>query len=638
MREQAKNLRRSRGQSPLLVLGSLALVTAILYAARTVFIPLALAILFTFILAPIVTVLRRRGVGRTGSVVLTVTLSFVLLGGIGAALFIQLRGLADDLPAYRQNISRKIADLRLASRGGPLEKAQETVQAVIQDVNQQFGGVTTNTPAVPVVVSNSSTASSLTAVILPLLEPLATAGLVVVLVIFMLLRREDLRDRLLRLVGRGHLATTTKAIDEAGKRLSRYLLRQFLLNAGFGVALGTGVFLIGLPYAFFWGALAGVARFVPYAGPSFAALAPVVMSLAVFDGWNQPLMVIGLILILELVQNTVVEPLVYGQGMGVSEVALLVMIAFWTWLWGPIGLVLAAPLTVCLVVASRDVRELEFLSLLLSSDPALPPSHVFYQRLVAKDADEAQQIVDEKLAKQGLAEVYDQLLLPALAACRHDYQQGRLTEADQTFAYQTIRQMIEETGGAMVQVTSKNPPPTAVDHLQGNPGPQPLAVLGQPAHDEADELSLLMLAELMRAANCPMRVLSSHLLSAEALAEVTEAPPSVLCIGSLAGGSLFAARQFCKRVCARHPESTVVLARWMAQDLEPGRKHMNGLAVEVAGTMAEIKNYLIQLARTRSGPEASSGQTRSSPTEPAVSIAPTGAGVAANHSHSEHRR
>lgn len=572
----------------------------VLYVAREILIPIALAILFVFILAPIVTALRRRGVGRTWSVILTVVLTSVLLGGIGMVLVYQVRSLANDLPAYRHNISRKISDLRLASRGGSLEKVQQTVQAVIQDVNQEFGDPKTNAPALPVVVTNGESAASVTALIGPMLEPLGSTGLVIVLVIFMLLRREDLRDRLLRLAGYGRLAATTKAIDEAGKRVSRYLLRQFLLNAGFGISLGVGLSFIGLPYAILWGTVAAVARFVPYAGPILSAFVPIFMSLAVFDGWNAPLMVIGLIVTLELIHNMLVEPLVYGQSIEVSEVALLIMIAFWTWLWGPIGMVLAAPLTVCLMVISKDVPDLEFIGLLLSSKPALPPSYVFYQRLVAKDADESRQIVTEYLEQHSLAELYDSLLIPALAACRHDYQQERLNDEDQTFAIQLIRQIIEDTGGAVSQITSDDPPLPPAVRLAGSSGGERPLLLGYPAHDEADELALLMLAELLRAEGWSMRVLSANLLSAEALEAVDHDRPAVLCVGSLPGASLFAARQFCKRLLERQPGLSIVLGRWLASDHDEVRRRFAGLVAEFGSTLAETKNQLIQLAQTSS--------------------------------------
>ncbi len=593
MRDPVKNLPHSSWLSGTLMLGSLAMVVGILYVARALFIPIALSILLTFILAPIVTTLRRKGLGRTWSVILTVMLTFLFLGGIGAILFQQLKSLADDLPAYRLNISQKISDLKLASRGGTIEKVQETVKQVMQDVDQALSSAVTNAPAIPVVVTNPKPAESQVDLFGPLLEPLATAGLVVVLVIFMSLRREDLRDRLLRLAGYGRLATTTKAIDEAGKRVSKYLLRQSLINAGFGLCVGLGLFAIGLPYAILWGVLAGIARFIPYAGPVLGAAAPILASLAVFENWRDPLMVIGLMLLLELIQNLVVEPLVYGQGIGVSEVALLVIVAFWTWLWGPIGLVLAAPLTVCLMVIGKSVPDLEFIGLLLSREPALAPHHAFYQRLIARDEDEAHEIVETYLKDHPRIELFESLLMPALASCRQDGQQQRLTPEDQAFVWQMIRQCLDEGSDAGRPAQTSQPRARMLSE-QPRPG-----LLGFPAQGTGDELALLMLAELLREEGWEMRVLSPEILSAEALAEVDAAHPAAVCLGSLSGGSLFAARQFCKRLRSQHPALPLVVGRWLGDDGDKVRSRFSEFSVEVGTRLAETKNQLIQMSQTQ---------------------------------------
>lgn len=604
------------------MLGSLALVVGILYVGRDLFIPIALSILLTFILAPIVTTLRRKGLGRTWSVILTVMLTFLLVGGIGGILFQQLKSLADDLPAYRLNISQKISDLKVASRGGTIEKVQETVKQVMQDVDSALSSAVTNAPAIPVVVTNPKAVESQANILGPLLEPLATAGLVIVLVIFMSLRREDLRDRLLRLAGYGRLATTTKAIDEAGKRVSKYLLRQSLINAGFGICVGLGLFGIGLPYAILWGVLAGVARFIPYAGPVLGAAAPILTSLAVFENWLDPLMVIGLMLVLEVVQNLVVEPLVYGKGIGVSEVALLVMVAFWTWLWGPIGLVLAAPLTVCLMVIGKSVPDLEFIGLLLSSEPALSPHHAFYQRLIARDVDEAHEIVEAYLKDHPRIELFERLLMPALASCRHDYQQERLTAEDQAFVWQMIRQFLDDGSDA-----PRNAQTVQHRALMQREQPRP-ALLGFPAQGVGDELALLMLAELLREEGWELRVLSPDILSAEALAEVDATHPAAVCIGSLAGGSLFTARQFCKRLRGQHPGLPLVVGRWLDDDYDKVRARFSEFSVEVGVKLAETKNQLIQMSQTQlaSRPGAPSGAapllTILPGPEPAI-IAPT---------------
>lgn len=612
MRDHVKSLTQSSWLSASLMLGSLVLVIGVLYVARAILIPIALAILLTFILAPIVTALRRRALGRTGSVLLTVTLAFIFLGGIATVIGHQLRSLANDLPAYRHNIRQKISDLRLARQGVALEKVQQTVKGVIQEVNQEPSAVKTNTPALPVVVTNQESMESTVAWMGPLIEPLGNAGLVIVLVIFMSLRREDLRDRLLRLAGYGRLVTTTKAIDEAGKRLSKYLLRQFLVNSSYGALLGLGFFFIGLPYAILWGVLAAVTRFIPYVGPLLGAAGPILMSLAVFDSWSAPLLVGGLVVLLEVINNVWIEPRVYGQSIGVTEIALLIMIGFWTWLWGPIGMVLAAPLTVCLMVISNSVPDLEFIGLLLSREPALSPHHVFYQRLVAKDADEAQEVVERYLEEHSRMELYENLFMPALAACRHDRRRQRLTDQDQQFAYQLIRQILEETGGSGLLKTSEQLPRPKVARLAEAGAAEHPLLLGYPAYDEADELALLMLAGLLSEEGWTMHVLPSTMLVSEAIPELEKQQPAVVCVGSVSGGSMFGARQFCKRLRERQPNLCVVLGRWLAHDGdEEMRRRFTECVAEFGRSLNETKNQLTQLAQTRGAgqPDSTNGVT-----------------------------
>jgi len=589
-------LPRSNWLSLCLMLSSLVLVVGVLYWAREVLIPIALAVLLTFILAPVVTLLRRRGVGRTLSVVLTVLFTFAFLGGIGAMITIEFRSLANELPKYRQNIKNKISDVRLAGKGGPIEKVQETVKDVLNEIKKDDQALTKATAAVPVVVTGGKVSDPGMPMLGPLLEPLASAGLVVVLVIFMLLRREDLRDRLLRLAGYGRLAATTKAIDEAGKRVTKYLLRQSLLNAGFGVGIGVGLYLIGLPYAILWGFLATVGRFIPYVGPWLAALAPILMSLAVFDSWTAPLLVLALVAGLELITNMMVEPVLYGQTVGVSEVALLVMIAFWTWLWGPIGLVLSTPLTVCLMVIGKSVPDLEFIGLLLSSEPALNPHHGFYQRLVAKDGDEAQDMVDAFLKEHSRTEMFEQLLIPTLVSGRHDHERGRLTDEDHAFVFRTIRQLLDdgETLGAIphLEGTRKLDPGISAEIAAERP-----LILGCPANDEADELALLMLAEVLRVDRWDMSILSSQLLSSESIAEVEKCNPALVCVGFLPRGSVFTLRQFCKRLRSRFPQVHIVVGRWGVQEREKPELQLNGLVEAVGWSLAETKNQVIQFAQ-----------------------------------------
>jgi predicted PurR-regulated permease PerM len=388
-------------QRPLIVIGSVILavvVIACLYWAEAVFVPLALATLLTFMLSPLVNRLQRLRLGRIPSVLLVVVAAGVLLGAVGWGVTLQVTALLKDLPKHTGTMQRKLADLRGGGKESIWGNLQTMFEEVTHDVVEKIPPPEGNAGDGPerVVVmqpEESSWLTKLPATLRPLLEPLGGAFLTIILVIFMLIKREDLRNRLISLVGHGRLTHTTKALDDAGQRISRYLVMQFVINACFGLALGVGLWAIGLDYAFLWGFLGGVLRYLPYIGTWLAALPPIVLSLAMFEGWVQPLLVLGLFLALELVTANVLEPLLFGHSTGISAVALLVAAAFWTWLWGPLGLVLSGPLTVCLVVLGKYVPALKFFDVLMGDEPPLGTDVSYYQRLLAMDQDEATEIV-----------------------------------------------------------------------------------------------------------------------------------------------------------------------------------------------------------------------------------------------------
>ena len=375
-----------------------AFVIAALYFARDLLIPLALAGLLTFLLAPLVTRLER-WIGRIAAVLLVVATIFSATGVAGWVLTRQLVDLATRLPDYKINIETKIRSFQLPSTG-PFKRLSETVAELKKDLQgsdaptvSQATGKPGSAVAVPasaaatqqvqvVETSKANPLQLLQLILSPLLGPLGTAGLVILLVIFMLLKREDLRSRLIRLLGQGRISATTRAMEDAGQRVSRYLLMQFLVNVSFGIAVAVGLFFIGMPNAILWGAFATVLRFIPYIGPWIAAAFPLVLSLAVSPTWMMPLLTLGIFVSLELICSNVVEPWLYGSSTGVSSIALIVAAVFWTWLWGPIGLLLSTPFTVCLVVIGRHVPRLAFFSILLSDEQALTPAEECYHRLL----------------------------------------------------------------------------------------------------------------------------------------------------------------------------------------------------------------------------------------------------------------
>ena len=420
--------------------GIIALVVAGLYWLQAVLIPLALAVLLTFLLSPVVSTLQRRGLGRVPSVLVTALLALSILGGIGWTLTRQVVTLADELPRYSLNIRHRIADLRGASKGGSVEKVQKAVADVVGEI-QKTGtpSVTPQKPPLAVVLQSSSIL-----VHLPnLLHALAAAGVVTVLVIFMLLERLELRDRVILLIGYRRMTATTSALDEAGARISRYLLMQSLINGSFGVAVGLGLFLIGVPYAVTWGCLAAALRFIPYLGAFVALLLPLAISLAVFPGWLQPALVVGLFLVLELITGSVLEPWLYGQSAGVSQVALLIALTFWAWLWGPVGLLMATPLTVCLIVLGKHLPALGFLVVLMGDRPVIEAKARYYQRLLARDQDEATDIVEAYVSTDGRESVYDTVLLPALYYAKQDRDRGLLSDGDAQFVGQATREILD---------------------------------------------------------------------------------------------------------------------------------------------------------------------------------------------------
>ncbi|MCD6049620.1 MAG: tqsA 1 [Verrucomicrobia bacterium] len=582
--------RRARGISTFLFLACGTLVIGILYFGREVLIPIALAILLTFILSPVVNCLRRWGLGHVLSVILTVVLAFAVLSTIGTIIVVELKSLANELPAYRENIREKISDIRSASKSESLTKVKDIAKEIVDELKQNdapsgiqntnLAGGATNAP---VVVQEKTTVAQEDPILDSLLEQLGSAGLVVVLVVFMLLRREDLRDRLLHLAGRNRLVDTTKAIEEVSQKVSRYLVRQCMLNAIFGVGIAAGLSLIGLPYAMLWGFLAGIARFIPYAGPIMGAIAPTLMSLAVFNSWALPLIVISLILGWELINNMVLEPVIYGQGIGVSEVALLVMMAFWTWLWGPLGLVLAAPLTVCFVVICKSVPELKFIALMLDSKAALTPHQALYQRLVAQNHDEAYALVKDYLKTHSRTELFESLLLAVLSDCRYDRINGKLSIQAQKKAFEMLRLLLEEN---RIKATDQDRPlNTAATHP---------SVVGCPSTDATDEMALLLLADLLKADGIFMPVLSADLDDRQKMAEIAALKPTVVCFGRLADDETFPAGSFFPQLRQHSPQMPLVVGSWGAVTPPKGLPEPDSVTL-ISHSFSETRTQLLSL-------------------------------------------
>jgi predicted PurR-regulated permease PerM len=595
-------IRGRNGKSPsLFILPTIVLIIASLYWAQAVLIPVAVSILLTFLLTPVADSLERLGLGRVFSVILIVILAFSFLAAVGWIVTLQLTSVANELPTYRKNIEKKIADIRGAGKGGALEKVQKTAEEVKKELEKKDEPATVQPKPREVVVQGeqSSTFWPLPIDIAPMFERLASGGLAIVLVIFMLMEREDLRNRLIRLVGYGRLTTTTRALEEASQRISRYLLMQSIINVSFGVTVAIALWLIGLPYALLWGFLAAMLRFIPYVGPWAAAIMPSALSLIVFAGWMWTALVVAVFLVLELINNMILEPLLYGESAGVSEVALLVAIAFWTWLWGPVGLILATPLTVCVVVLSKYVPHLEFISVLMSDEPVMQSNVSYYQRLLAGDQDEAEEIVEEYLKTHPMEQIYDEVLIPALNDVKRDFNFGKVDEGNQQFVFGATRSILEELNNLKPKpsanaTTSAEATTGDANHSAASPK---VRIVGCPVRDEADELALLMCRQLLTPIRYEMEVLPDEALTSEVVDQVAEKCPALICIVSLPPGGLAQTRYLCKRLRVRFPDTRILVGRLGTQTTNHQEVLLAAGADKVATTMIELRDQVVQVSQ-----------------------------------------
>jgi predicted PurR-regulated permease PerM len=415
-------------------------IVGCVYIGREVLVPIALAVLLSFALAPPVELLQRWRVPRAVAVIGVVLFAFAGVFSLGGLMISQVNQLASDLPRYQSTLHEKIQSLRgVAAGSGTLERASEVLQNLSREIDRPNSGVS-STPAAPSVAlkpadrpipvevrqPDAGALQTLAALISPLIHPLETTGIVVIFIIFILLQRQDLRNRLVRLAGSRDLQRTTAAIDDAAQRLSQLFLTQLALNAAFGLVIGTGLWLIGVPSSALWGILAMVLRFVPYIGPPISAIFPLVLAAAVGTGWGMVLWTAALFLVVESIIGQAIEPVVFGHRTGLSPVAIIVSATFWTWLWGPIGLILATPLTVCLVVLGRHVDRFKFLDVMLGDQPPLTPPELTYQRMLAGDSDEAAEQAEEFLKEESLLTYYEKVLLEALKLAQADADRGLL--------------------------------------------------------------------------------------------------------------------------------------------------------------------------------------------------------------------
>ena len=554
---------------------------AALYFARIVLIPFALALLFTFILTPVVRILERVHLRRIPSSFLVVLLSVSACGAIGWTVAQQFSDVADQLPEYKSNIKVRLEALHWPSNHA-LDSASETMTEISKDlaahpIAPHSGDVAA--PQSPIGRSASSGRPVAVEVVKPpalplesvqnVLELLGSAVIVMVFTIFMLIRRDDLRNRLISLAGEGHLHLVTQTLDDASARVSKYLFFQFIVNSCYGIFIGIILHFVGVPGALLWGVIAGVLRFLPYIGPPLGGIVPLLLSLAVFHGWTRPLLVLVVFIVTELILANFIEPMLYGIHTGISSLAILVAAIFWTAIWGPIGLILSTPLTVCLLVAGRHVPRLRFLHILLGDEPALTPPSRFYQRLLAMDYDDARRLLENQMEGKTLEDLYDSVLIPALSLAEQDRHQDRLDGASEKFICQSTKELVDELWEPRgentddVREAGEAAGSPAVDHpqLMRLPPGLSLRVLCLPARDEADEIVGTMLAQVLERAGHRAQCIALG-TTGEMLAQIGEEKPDVVCISALPPFAVPPVRSLYARLRAQEPNLRILVGLW----------------------------------------------------------------------------
>ena len=536
-------------------------VVATMHFARDVFIPIALAILLSFLLTPVASLFERAGIRRSIAAACTVFLALVVLSGIGLLVVGQVVDLTEQLPAYRTNMRNKIEALK-SQGNGPFSRAIGTLREMADEVtaveatpapNQGRPRTATERPMrVQVVDSAGTWGQAARSVFGPLLAPLGMAAVVVVFVLFILMERIELRDRIIHLVGRGRLNVTTQALDEAGERVIGYLSMQVLINVSFGVAITVALYILGVPNAMLWGLLASILRFIPYLGVWISLAFPLILSLAISTSWTQPIGTVAAFFAIEMITSNFLEPWLYGARTGLSPVAILITTVFWTWMWGGVGLLLATPLTVCVAVLGKYVPRLHFLEALLGDAPAVTPVERYYQRLLAQDRKEARGIVAEFLAEHPIDELFSDVFIPAIATAEREEESGMLDLRGHQFVLQTTQELAEEFG-TLAQ---------AERSVDGVPAANTRPIFCIPASDKGDEIAADLLARVMQLEGFRVEVVSSKSLMSEIVELMTEAGCTTVCISATPPHDDLRTRYLCKSLRLKIPGLHLVVGLW----------------------------------------------------------------------------
>jgi predicted PurR-regulated permease PerM len=598
---------RSTEVSRAVPLLGLAATLLILYYARDLLVPFAFALMLAFLLAPAVARLEARRVPRVGAVAITGFVAFTLICGVGYVVAGQLLNVARELPAYRLNVQKRIASVH-SSAAESLENAFTAVEGIGGDIATGAGNGALNqrppiVQAAPVriVDPNRNQFQAAAEFLLRFLRPMVTFGVVIVFTMYLLMERNDLRRRILLLAGMSRIRLMNQALQDAATRISQYLLFQVAVNAVYGALFGIGLFLVGVPNATFWGVLAGILRVIPYVGAAAGLGLPLIVCVGTSASWGPPLLLIGLFLALELTATNVVEPWLFSSRTGISSLALLVMAIFWTLLWGWPGLILSTPLTVCIVVLGRHVPRMSFLHALLGADAELSADALFYERLLAMDQQEARTVANRFLEGKNLVELYDSVVIPALALVEQDRHQGAFDDVRCNFFFLSIGELVAE-------LTSYHPglDPLLDPHVRMQ---KDFAVVCISADDKADELTTHMLVQVLERAFHQTLYLPAS-VSDEILDSLAHERNTVVFVSALPPFAFSQARAICQRVRSHLPHNRMVVGLWdstedpeRAQDLT---RFGNARPTAVVNSLAQAVRQVAQWHQEATGGRAAS--------------------------------
>ena len=622
------------GITSLVTLVTIVIAVAGLYLASEVLIPITLAVLLSFVLAPLVTLLRRVHLPNAPSVLIAVVLGLAVIGAIGGVVGLQVASLATDVPRYADTIESKVGTLRAATLG--------RLNTVINAIGRQAANTAATVGAGPDAAASATAAKLMPVevhqpspgplelarnVLEPILKPFESALIIFVVAVFILLQKEDLRDRLIRLFGSNDLHRTTLAMDDAAQRLSRYFLAQLGINAAFGVVIGIGLALIGVPSPVLWGLLGAMLRFVPYVGAILAAALPIVLAAAVEPGWSMMLWALGLFAVTEVVTGQVVEPMIYGHSTGLSPVAVVVAAIFWSWIWGPIGLILSTPLTLCLVILGRYVDRLEFLEVLLGDRPALTPIENFYQRMLAEDPDEALQQAELLLKERSLSTYYDEVVLKALKLAANDTQRGVIDDDKMQRIKVSVQAVLDDLSGhddrdpapeekqtanAVASKAERDVPKDSATTAEA-PRPDVLAprwrgpspVLCLAGRGPLDEAASDILVQLLGKHGLGARMVPYETASRSGIAALDVEGVAMVCVSYLEmSGNPAALHYLVRRLKQRLPGAPVLVGMWPLEDpaLNDGRVHTVVGADHYTSSLREAVEICVRVAHEDATP------------------------------------